>query len=136
MVKMKKDFDKLMNTFISDFFEATFEEYHEIYDYCISSFYQAQGLKDIKSFLKAKNVFIEATKDNPEIYDKFIYKIYELENCLNEELGFEILAVPVKNNPVIKGEAAKKILKQLESPTDKSEFFKKCAETAKIFTIK
>lgn len=45
------------------------------------------------------------------------------------------MPVSTKPTPVFKGEAAKKLLKQMENPTDKTELFKKCKEASKIFTI-
>lgn len=44
------------------------------------------------------------------------------------------MPVSIKPTPVFKGETAKKLLKQMENPTDKTEFFKKCKEASKIFT--
>jgi hypothetical protein len=46
------------------------------------------------------------------------------------------MSVSIKPTPIIKGEYAKKLLKELENPKDNSEILKKCAEAAKIFTMK
>lgn len=45
------------------------------------------------------------------------------------------ISVSIKPTPIIKGEAAKKLLKDLSNPADNSEFYKKCKEEAKIFTV-
>lgn len=44
------------------------------------------------------------------------------------------MSVSIKPTPVFRGESAKKLIKQMENPTDKTEFFNKCKELSKIFT--
>ena len=44
------------------------------------------------------------------------------------------MPVSIKPSPVIKGEAARRMLHRMNHPTDNTELFKKCAELAKIFT--
>ncbi|NLZ51655.1 MAG: hypothetical protein GX892_00610 [Thermoanaerobacteraceae bacterium] len=45
------------------------------------------------------------------------------------------MPVSIKPAPIIKGEAAKKILKEMENPAGKTELFKKCKEASRLFTM-
>jgi hypothetical protein len=47
--------------------------------------------------------------------------------------GFKIMAVSIKPAPVIKGEAAKKIIDSYRKPTDNSAFLSKCKRESEFF---
>lgn len=50
--------------------------------------------------------------------------------------GYEIMAVSIKPTPVIKGEAAKKIIANYEKPVNKSKILKEIENEPKIFVMK
>ena len=54
---------------------------------------------------------------------------------INPEKDYEIevLAISNRPTPVFTGEAAKKIIHQMEHPTDKTELFKRCKKHSKLF---
>lgn len=52
------------------------------------------------------------------------------------EGGFDVMAVSVRPSPIIKGEAAKKLLDAMNKPTNNTELFKKCEQASKLFVTK
>jgi len=50
--------------------------------------------------------------------------------------GYITMAVSLKATPVIRGQAALKLMEMLKNPSDKTELFKKCEKLSKIFTTK
>ncbi len=56
------------------------------------------------------------------------------KDCVSKEV--DVLAVSMKPSPVISGEVAKRLLEEMNKPSNNAELFKKCKESALKFKEK
>ena len=57
-----------------------------------------------------------------------------IKDCVKEDV--DVLAVSMKPSPTISGEVAKRLLEDMNKPSNNAELFKKCKESALKFKEK
>lgn len=97
-----------------------------------------EQIKDIKRWIqagKSNKEIAELVEDKTSGYIQRIRSGDRWSSVTIDE-PVELLAVSMKSTPVFKGDAAKRLIDNLENPKDNSELFEKCRESAKMFVRK